>query len=66
MNDGNCRGIWGRVASAGEPRSKLAAQLIRELDEGLEVLDTIEAAMLAGSRQTISPKELAPKTGRGE
>lgn len=45
MSEENCRGIWGRMAAAGEPRSKLAAQLIRELDEGLEVLDRIEPAV---------------------
>ncbi len=45
MSKENCRGIWGQVAAAGEPRSELAAQLIRELDEGLEVLDAIEPAV---------------------
>ncbi len=45
MSEENGRGIWGRVAAAGEPRSELAAQLIRELDEGLDVLDSVEPAV---------------------
>ena len=45
MSEGNCRGIWGRVAGRGEPRNELASQLIRELDQGLEVLDGLEAAV---------------------
>lgn len=45
MRERNCRGIWGHAATAGVPRSALAEELIRELDEGLSVLDGVEPAI---------------------
>ena len=68
MSEQNCRGIWGRVAAAGEPRSELAAQLIRELDEGLEVLGEVEPAVTFFGGARIEPDDpyfgYAEKMGR--
>ena len=45
MSDRNSRGIWGRVATAGAPRSELAAELVQELDAGFEVLADLPPAV---------------------
>ncbi len=45
MTTKNARGIWGKVAKAGAPRTELAAQLIEELDQGLNVLEQADPAV---------------------
>lgn len=45
MTTQNARGIWGKAAKAGAPRTELAAQLIEELDEGLDVLGQADPAV---------------------
>lgn len=39
------QGIWGSIAAAGEPRSQLARELVKELDTGLRVLDQMSPAV---------------------
>lgn len=39
------KGIWGTIVAAGEPESRLALELVRELDEGITVLDGLPAAV---------------------